>query len=126
MLRRVAIGACLICLMGGAAQAVENSEMECIENLANAEEAMHQKIEAQQISEADAEKLNELLDEADALCTEGKFKEATATLDKVTSVVGQPVPTEEPMEEAPMEGAPMEEAPAEGEMAPDDPMEQPQ
>ena len=32
------------------------------------------------MSEADTEKVNELLDQADAQCTEGDFADATATL----------------------------------------------
>ncbi len=39
------------------------------------------------LSEADAEKVNELLDEADALCTEGKFPEASATLATINKMV---------------------------------------
>ena len=51
------------------------------------EETVQYKIEANALSEADAEKVNELLDEADALCTEGKFPEASATLATINKMV---------------------------------------
>ena len=50
---------------------------------------MHDRIESNALSEADAEKVYELLDQADALCTEGKFAEASATLATVNKMVGQ-------------------------------------
>ena len=37
----------------------------------------------------DSEKVNELLDEADALCTEGKFTEASATLATISGMVAK-------------------------------------
>ena len=39
--------------------------------------------------ETDAEKVNELLDQADAQCTEGNLAEATATLATVNKMVGK-------------------------------------
>ena len=48
---------------------------------------MHDKIDANALSEADAEKVNELLDEADALCTEGKFQDASAKLAAVKGAI---------------------------------------
>ncbi len=89
MLRRVVIGGAVACLMGGAAyaqdeQAVDN---ECTQQLTAAEEAVQNKIDANALSEADADKVNELLDTADALCTEGKFPEASATLDTINKMV---------------------------------------
>ena len=90
MLRRVAIGAALACLMGGTAYAVdEDVDNECTEQLTAAEEAVQNKIDANALNEVDAEKVNELLDQADALCTEGKFAEATATLATVNKMVGK-------------------------------------
>jgi hypothetical protein len=41
------------------------------------------------LSDADAEKVNELLDEADAQCTEGNFKDASATLATVNGMVAK-------------------------------------
>jgi precorrin-6B methylase 2 len=92
MLRRVVIGVAMACLMGGTAYAVDEGEPvdnECTEQLTAAEEAVQNKIDANALSEADAEKVNELLDEADALCTEGNFKDASATLATVNSMVAK-------------------------------------
>jgi hypothetical protein len=91
MLRRVVIGVAIACLMGGAASAQDEGAVdnECTQQLTAAEETVHDKIEANALSEADAEKVNELLDEADALCTEGKFTEASATLATVNKMVGK-------------------------------------
>jgi len=93
MLRRVVIGAALACLMGGAAYAVDEPQPEgddqCTQQLAATEEAVQDKVDANTISEDDMEKANELLDQADAQCTEGDLAGATETLAKVNSIVGQ-------------------------------------
>jgi hypothetical protein len=89
MLRRAVLGVAIVCLMGGAATAQDEVDNECTTQLTAAEEAVHDKIEANALSEADAEKVNELLDEADALCTEGKFEEASATLADVNKMIGK-------------------------------------
>jgi len=91
MLRRVVVGVAMACLMGGAAYAVdeEAGDNECTAQLTAVEEVVHDKIESNAMSEADVEKVNELLDEADALCTEGNFADATATLATVNSMVAK-------------------------------------
>ena len=95
MLRRVVIGASLACLLGGAAYAVDEAvepaegDDQCAQQLAAAEEAVQTKIDAQSLSEEDAEKANELLDQADAQCTEGNLAEATSTLATVNKMVGK-------------------------------------
>jgi hypothetical protein len=89
MLRRAGLGVAIMCLMAGAAYAQDDVDNECTAQLTAAEEAVHDKIESNALSEADAEKVNELLDEADALCTEGKFDEASATLATVNKMVGK-------------------------------------
>ena len=92
MLRRVVIGVAMACLMDGAAYAQDEEpagDNECTAQLTAVEETVHDKIESNALSEADADKVNELLDEADALCTEGKFTEASATLATVTKMVGK-------------------------------------
>ncbi len=92
MLRRVVIGAALACLMGGAAYAVDEpaeGDDECTRQLAATEEAVQNKVEASTISEEDTEKVNELLDQADAQCTEGNLAEATQTLAKVNGIVAK-------------------------------------
>jgi hypothetical protein len=85
------LGVAMVCLIGGGAYAQDETEgdNECIQQLTVVEETVHDKIEANALSEADAEKVNELLDEADALCTEGKFPEASATLATVNKMVGK-------------------------------------
>ena len=89
MLRRVVIGAAMACLMGGTAYAVDEDAVDnqCTEQLTAAEEAVQNKIDANALSDADAAKVNELLDQADAQCTEGNFKDASATLATVNGMV---------------------------------------
>ena len=92
MLRRVAIGAALVCLMGGTAYAVDEpaeGDDQCTQQLAATEEAVESKQEAKPMSEEDFAKVNELLDQADAQCTEGNLKEATATLATVTGMISK-------------------------------------
>ena len=92
MLKRVVIGAAaLACLLGGAAYAQdEGMEMddECTRRLTAAEEAVATKQENAPMSEEDFAKVNELLDQADAQCTEGNLDGAIATLATVNSMVG--------------------------------------
>jgi soluble cytochrome b562 len=91
MLRRVVAGVAMACLMGGTAYAVDEEAVdnECTQQLTVAEETVHDKIESNALSEADADKVNELLDQADALCTEGKFTEASAAIATVNKMVGK-------------------------------------
>ncbi len=91
MLRRVAIGLAMACLMGGTAYAVDEEAVDnqCTEQLTTVEESVHDKIEANTLNDSDVDKVNELLDQADALCTEGKFAEASATLAAVNKMVGK-------------------------------------
>lgn len=94
MPRRVVIGVAIACLMGGAAYAADENEgagedNQCTAQLTTVEETVHDRIEANSLNEADAEKINELLDQADALCTEGKFTEASATLATITKMVSK-------------------------------------
>lgn len=91
MLRRVVIGVAMACLMGGTAYAVDEDagDNECTAQLSSVEELVHDKIEANALSDAEADKVNELLDEADALCTEGKFTEASAILTTIGGLVAK-------------------------------------
>ncbi len=90
MLRRVAIGVALTCIMGGTAYAVdEDVDNECTRQLSATEEAVQNKIDANALSDDEAEKVNELLDQADALCTEGNFKDASAALDQVNGLISK-------------------------------------
>ena len=92
MLRRVVIGATLACLMSGAAYAVDEpaeGDDQCTQQLAATEEAVQNKIDANTMSEEDTEKVNELLDQADAQCTEGNLAEATETLAAVSKIVAK-------------------------------------
>ena len=89
MLRAAVLGAAIACLTAGGAYAQDETEgdNECTRQLSAVEETVHDKIEANVLSEADADKVNELLDQADALCEEGKFPEASATLATITKMV---------------------------------------
>ncbi len=96
MLRRVVIGVSLACLMGGAAYAVDEppaapaeGDDQCSQLLAATEAAVQNKVEANAINEADSDKVNELLDQADAQCTEGDLAGATKTLGGVDAMLGK-------------------------------------
>ena len=81
-MRRIVTGAYLVFLLGGAACAADDKagDLQCIQQLIQAEALFYAKIEAKALSEAKAEEISKLLDEADALCTEGKYEKAGATL----------------------------------------------
>jgi hypothetical protein len=89
MLRRAVIGVAMACLMGGTAYAVdeEPTDTACSDQVTAADEAIQSKIDANALSEDEADKLNRLLDEADALCTQGKFQEASAKLATVNGAM---------------------------------------
>lgn len=95
MRKRIVTGACLMLLMGGAAYATDDQSAACEAKLSQAETLVDQKVEEKLLSEGDVEEVNMLLDEADALCTEGKYAEASKTLanvNKLVSAAGQPSP----------------------------------
>jgi hypothetical protein len=96
MLKRLMIGAALVCLIGGGAYAQDEEQMmepapapapECEEQLSRTEEIVHDRVEANALSEAEAEQVYLLLDEADALCNEGNGAEASAKLADVNKIV---------------------------------------
>lgn len=101
MIRRVVIGAAVACLMAGTAYAQEDAALdgmaqeaavensECAQQLTSTQEAVQDKVDANALSEADAEKIYLLLDEADALCTEGNGEEAGKKLAAVNKMVGK-------------------------------------
>jgi hypothetical protein len=91
MLRCVVIGVAMVCLMGGAAYAVDEEPVdnECSDQVATTDEAVQTKIDSNALSDADAQKVNQLLDEADALCTEGKFQDASATLATINGMINK-------------------------------------
>jgi soluble cytochrome b562 len=86
MRERFLISACIVLLMGGTAYAVDE-EQACVTELADTETLVDQRVEAKALSEGEVEEVNMLLDEADALCTEGKYKKAKETLANVTKLV---------------------------------------
>ncbi len=93
MRRRIVTGACLVLLMGGSAYAADDQAAvdACAEELARVEGLFHDKIEgADPLNEATVEKASMLLDEADALCTEGNVGEANKTLAAVAKLVTTP------------------------------------
>ena len=89
MLRRLVTGVAIVCLMGGAAyaQGEEPVDSACAQQLTTAQEAVQDRVDNNALSEADQEKIYALMDEADALCTEGKSDEAIATLGTVNKMV---------------------------------------
>lgn len=90
-MRRIVTGAYLVFLFGGTAFAADNKagDMECTEQLIHAEELFYSKIKAETLSEEKAEEITTLLDDADALCTEGKYQKAHATLAKANKMVAK-------------------------------------
>jgi hypothetical protein len=72
-----------------ASNQAEDPATACVQELAAAEEAFQSRLDARALSEADAEKLNQLLDDADASCTGGDVKEARQTLATVNDMVAK-------------------------------------
>jgi len=70
----------------------------CQAELSRAEKRVDDKIEAKRLSEGDADQVNKLLDEADALCTEEKYAEATKTLADVDKQVSAAATPSQPSE----------------------------
>jgi hypothetical protein len=60
---------------------------ECTKWLMRAETQFYRKIKAKALNEQKAEEITERLDEADALCTEGKYRKANATLSEVKKMI---------------------------------------
>jgi hypothetical protein len=92
MLKRVVTATALTWLMLAPALAVEEGagaapEDPCSQQLAAVEEAVATRQENAPLSEDDFNKVNELLDQADAQCTEGNLPEATATLATVSGLI---------------------------------------
>jgi hypothetical protein len=92
MLRRLVIGVAVACLMASSAYAQDEEpapDSECAQALTAAQETMQDKVDANALSEAEQEKIYALLDEADALCTEGKSQEASAALATVNTMIAK-------------------------------------
>jgi hypothetical protein len=98
MLKRMVIGVSLACLMGGAAYAVDEpppaaepqeGDDQCSQQLAATEAAVQNKVESNALNESDTDKVNELLDQADAQCTEGDLAGATKTLGGVEAMLAK-------------------------------------
>ena len=90
-MRRIVTGACLMLLISGVASAAGNkaAAQKCTQQLIQAEALFYGKIKAKALKEATAEEISKLLDEADALCTEGTYNKASATLAKANQMVSE-------------------------------------
>lgn len=90
MLGRAVTGAAMACCMAVAAYAADDQADAdaCIEQLIRAEGMVHAKVEAEALSEAEAEKVYLLLDNADASCTEGSFSKAHEALANARKLLG--------------------------------------
>jgi hypothetical protein len=90
-MRRIVIGACLALLLSGPAFAASTKAgaQKCTKRLMRVEALVYGEIKAKALSEAKAEEVTKLLDEADALCTEGNYSKANATFAKVTKMVSK-------------------------------------
>jgi hypothetical protein len=88
-MRSIAVlGVSLLCLMAGAAYAQEGDDDTapqdpCHQQVTNTENAVGDKTETDQLSEAVTDQIDELLDEADDDCTAGDTKSAAAKLQQV-------------------------------------------
>ena len=91
MLRRVVIGVAMACLIGGGAYAQDEEPRATTSARSSSPRPRRpcRQDRGNALSDADAEKVNEMLDEADALCTEGKFPEASATLATINKMVAR-------------------------------------
>ena len=93
MVRNVAIGVSLACLIGGAAYAADedvgpkDGDASCNQKLESTEAALLDRLGAKTLSEEDIDTINELLDKADAACTEGKTKAANRSLTKANRML---------------------------------------
>ncbi len=93
MVRNVAIGVSVACLIGGAAYAADedvtpkDGDTACNQKLASTEEVLLDRLGAKTLSEEDIDTINELLDKADASCTEGKTKAANRALAKANRML---------------------------------------
>ncbi len=93
MVRNVVIGVSLACLIGGATYAADeevtpkDDGAACTRQLASTDAALLDRLGAKTLSEADIDTINELLDEADASCTEGDMKAATRSLAKANRML---------------------------------------
>jgi hypothetical protein len=90
-MRRIVTSICLALLSSGTASAAEDKagDAKCTEQLIQAEALVYGKIKANALTEAKAEEITALLDEADALCTVGKYEKAAATMTKVERMVAK-------------------------------------
>jgi hypothetical protein len=67
----------------------DSPEIACVRELATSEEAFQSKLDAKALNEADAEKLSQLLDDADAACSEGDVRNAREKLETVNETVAK-------------------------------------
>lgn len=90
MRKRIVTGACLVLLLSGTAYAIDEDVQACMNELAQTETLVDQRVEAKALSEGDVEEVNLLLDEADAFCTEGDIEKARKALADVNKLVTPP------------------------------------
>ena len=92
MLRCIVIGVAIAGIVGGTAYAQDEeaaADSECAQQLTIAQEVVQDRVDANALNEAVQEKVYQLLVEADALCTEGKSQEASATLATINQMVAK-------------------------------------
>lgn len=94
MRERIVISFWFLVLMAGTSSA-QDAEQACMDELASTETLVDQKFEAKALSEGEVEDVNMLLDEADAFCTEGKYKKAKKALSDVNKLLAPKAPPEE-------------------------------
>ena len=87
MLRRVVTGAAVAGLIGGGAFAQEGANPDCEQQHIQTQALVQDKVNA--LSEDQQEAIYEILDNADALCAEGKSDEANAALATANEMIAK-------------------------------------
>jgi hypothetical protein len=90
LLRGVVAGVAVAALIGGGAYAQDQEAAtgDCDQQLIQTQALVQGKVDANTLSEDEQEAIYEILDNADALCADGKSDEANATLAAVSKMIG--------------------------------------
>ena len=89
MLRRVVTGAAVAGLIGGGAFAQEGANRDCEQQHIQTQALVQDKVDNNALSEDQQEAIYEILDNADALCAEGKSDEANAALATANEMIAK-------------------------------------
>jgi len=90
LLRGVVTGVAVAAFMSGVAYAQDQAapQPDCEQQLIQTQALVQGQVDANALSEDEQEAIYQVLDNADALCEEGKSDEANATLAAVSKIIG--------------------------------------